>query len=123
MADFGTRITRFVNDKLEQARAFRRAGDARQEFTCFEDAHVLGQASTYWHARVHFEMLIWGVRNGSPREVLGQVLRLVGALTKTAIGWLPEGNTGGSNVSPFKPLPVRDDLQALIQRARADSSR
>jgi hypothetical protein len=28
--------------------------------------------------------------------------------------WVPTGNTGGAYVSPFKPMPVPDDLNKLI---------
>jgi hypothetical protein len=47
---------------------------------------------------------------------LGQLIRIVGAATKTAIGWVPRGNTGGSNVSPFKPMAVPSDLEEIMQR-------
>jgi hypothetical protein len=44
----------------------------------------------------------------------------VGAATKTAFGLVPTGNTGGSNVSPIKPMPVPADLRIIIQRAQTD---
>jgi len=46
--------------------------------------------------------------------VFGQVVRLVGAFTKTAIGLVPIGNTGGANISPFKSLPVSKANQAIL---------
>jgi hypothetical protein len=88
-------------------------------FMYLERAHVLGQPSTYWHVYVHCLMLAWAFRQRSIRECTGQFLRIVGAASKTAFGFVPSGNTGGSNISPFKVLPVPDDLQALIQRARS----
>jgi hypothetical protein len=68
---------------------------------------------------VHLHMLQWGIRHRRPREVLGQVLRLLGAATKTAIGLVPEGNTGGANVSALKPMPIPQDLSAIIRQAQA----
>ncbi len=62
-------------------------------------------------------MLSWAVRQNDRREVFGQLFRIVGASTKTAIGLIPEGNTGGSNVSPFRRLPVPPDLAATIAAA------
>lgn len=121
MSHYGLKISPYINAKLYRAEKYRQQGEVRQEFACLEDAHVLGQESTYWHTKVHFEMLTWGFRNGSTREVFGQLFRLIGAITKTAIGLLPDGNTGGSNVSPFKPMPVREDLQAMMQQARRES--
>lgn len=99
------------------------AGDARQqglldvEFNHLENAHVLGQESTYWHTKVHLLMLLWGLRNRSVKEVFGQLFRTVGAATKTAIGLVPQGNTGGANVSPFRPMPLTPEHKQIIERA------
>lgn len=94
------------------------APDPAAAFAHLERAHVLSQASTVLHVQVHWHMLRWGVAQRSLREVRGQLLRLVGAATKTALGWVPRGNTGGSNVPPWKPLPVDPQLQQLIDSAR-----
>jgi hypothetical protein len=50
------------------------------------------------------------------------LLRIAGAATKTAIGLVPHGNTGGTNISPFKRLPVPPELEQVIQSARTDRS-
>lgn len=115
---YATRIRPHVEAELQAADAAERAGDTARAFAHLERAHVLGQASTVLHVRAHWRMFVWGWRRGSARECLGQVLRLVGAATKTAIGLVPSGNTGGSNVSPFRPLPVAPDLAALMAQAR-----
>lgn len=78
---------------------------------------MLGQASTVEHVRVHWRMLLWGWQRRSAKECVGQLFRIAGAATKTALGLVPSGNTGGSNISPFKPLPVPGDLAATIQQA------
>lgn len=64
-------------------------------------------------------MLVWSTRKRSLREFLGQLLRVVGAATKTPFGLVPTGNTGGSQISPFKPLPIPPDLAQLIASAEA----
>jgi hypothetical protein len=64
-------------------------------------------------------MLMWGMRHHNFGEVAGQVTRLIGAATKTWLGLIPLGNTGGANVSAFKPLPIPDDLADLIDVARS----
>lgn len=64
-------------------------------------------------------MLVWAARNYSVREMLGQIFRIVGAATKTAFGLVPQGNTGGANVSPFKKMPIAPDLAALIHKAKS----
>lgn len=84
---------------------------------------MFGQFSTVEHARVHWRMFLWGLRQRSFRECYGQVLRIVGAASKTFVGLLPRGNTGGSNVNPFKSLPVPPELQALIEEAGSGRAR
>jgi hypothetical protein len=118
MNTFGRRIEPAVTSELRAAAAQEQAGNARASFDHLERAHVLGQASTVQHVRVHVQMLLWGLRRRAMREVVGQVLRIVGAATKTAIGWVPTGNTGGSNIHPFRPLPIPADLQKVLDEAR-----
>lgn len=118
MTTFGTRIRPAVDAELQAATIADNAGHAQMSFRHLERAHVLGQASTVQHVRVHVRMLVWGVRQRSAREVLGQLLRIAGAATKTAIGWVPAGNTGGANVSPIRSLPIPEDLRRTIDRAR-----
>lgn len=119
MSNFAKNIAPFIDEELRQAHAAELTGRSTLAFYHLERAHILGQASTYQHVRVHLHMLQWGIRHRRPREVLGQVLRLLGAATKTAIGLVPEGNTGGANVSALKPMPIPQDLSAIIRQAQA----
>ena len=116
---FSERVAPYVETELAKAAQARSVGDALQEFGHLERAHVLGQESTYWHVKVHVLMLLWAVRNHSVREVLGQLFRIVGAATKTAFGLVPQGNTGGANVNPFKKMPIAPELAASIQKAKS----
>lgn len=118
MPHYARAIQPFVDTELRAARAAEAAGDVQQAFAHLERAHVLGQSSTWLHVRVHGLMLFWGLRQHRPREVVGQVLRMLGAASKTALGWVPAGNTGGANVSPFKPMPICDELAQIMDRAR-----
>ncbi|WP_019142961.1 DUF3703 domain-containing protein [Noviherbaspirillum massiliense] len=118
MSTFGKRIRPHVTAEISRADRAEREGYAGRAFLHLERAHVLGQASTREHVRVHWRMLVWGWRRRDMREVAGQLLRLVGAATKTAIGFIPSGNTGGANISPVKRLPVPADLVAIIQAAK-----
>lgn len=79
---------------------------------------MLGQTSTLEHVRVHVRMLGWGIRYRRPREVLGQVHRIIGAAIATPLRLIPHGNTGGSNVHPFRSMPVASDLAHIIAAAR-----
>lgn len=114
---FGRRIRPSVQLEIDAAAACEARGDADQAFAHLERAHVLGQAATVEHARAHWAMLRWALRRRAAHEALGQAWRIVGATLKTWL-WVPAGNTGGANVSGFKPMPVPPDLQRLIDTAR-----
>jgi Protein of unknown function (DUF3703) len=115
MSSFRRNITPAFRREID---ASKRAANARTEFAHLERAHVLGQASTALHVAAHLRMAAWSLRERDLKELRGQLLRVVGAATKTAIGWVPSGNTGGVNVSPFKSLPTAPDLAAEIESAR-----
>lgn len=92
-------------------------GSIQDAFHHLERAHVLGQSSTFEHTRVHWRMLKLGFRLGSIREIWGQFIRIVGAATKTPFGIYPRGNTGGTDVWFFRPMPVPPDLQKILDEA------
>jgi hypothetical protein len=117
MSRFAENIRPYVNAELNAARA-----DAEHEFAHLERAHVLGQASTREHVRVHWRMLGWAWRHRDAREFGGQLFRIVGAATKTFVGMVPAGNTGGANVSPVRPMPLDPELAAIIEKARSESN-
>ena len=118
MTTFATSIRPHVERELRESERLEAAGELDAAFACLERAHVLGQPSTVLHVRVHWKMLLWGIRRRSVRECAGQVLRIVGAATKTFLGLVPEGNTGGANVSAVRVLPVPPELQRLLDDAR-----
>jgi hypothetical protein len=118
---FYKNIKPFVEQELILAKQARKQSDFNVEFTHLENAHVLGQASTLLHTKVHILMLFWAVRQVNIKEGLGQVMRIVGAATKTAIGFIPSGNTGGTNVSPFKVLAVSPKLASILAKARSST--
>ena len=117
LSKYSINIAPFVKAELKQA---EQAENPELEFRCLENAHVLGQESTYWHVKVHWLMLLWAVRNLEMKEVFGQIFRIVGAATKTAIGLVPAGNTGGANVSPFKRMPIKREHQAIIEKVKSE---
>ncbi|MEK7857254.1 MAG: DUF3703 domain-containing protein [Acidobacteriota bacterium] len=107
-----------INEEIAAADKLIGSRDLHSAFDHLERAHVLGQANTYQHTRVHWRMLKVGLRMGSVREIWGQIIRIIGAATKTPFGIYPKGNTGGSNVYFFKPMPVPEDLQRIIDKAK-----
>jgi len=80
----------------------------------FENAHVLGQTHTYRHTLSHYWMLKFGLRTKNVKEVLGQCVRMIASILFSKI-WVPKGNTGGTNVSPLKPMPLRDELKIYFK--------
>ncbi|MBP7415274.1 MAG: DUF3703 domain-containing protein, partial [Pyrinomonadaceae bacterium] len=54
------------------------------------------------------------LRMRSVREIWGQIIRIIGASTKTPLGIYPTGNTGGADVWFLKPMPIPDDLQEML---------
>lgn len=114
---FARRIRRPVRRELAAAARHEARGEFDAAFERLERAHVLGQASTREHARAHAAMLGWALRRCDAAEVFGQAWRLAGALLKTWL-WVPRGNTGGSRVNGFRPMPVAPELQHLIDAAR-----
>ncbi|MFG6432854.1 DUF3703 domain-containing protein [Roseateles sp. LYH14W] len=115
---FSRHIAPHVDAEIAESRRLEASGAVAASFTHLERAHVLGQASTVQHVRVHLQMLAWSLRHRVWKELRGQVLRVIGAATKTALGWVPTGNTGGADISPFQPLPVPPDLARVIASAR-----
>ncbi len=108
----------YVTQKLNEANDRFSKSDNEAGFKALEDAHIIGQHSTYHHTLVHYQMLKFGLKRRDCREVFGQIFRIIGALTKTAIGLLPEGNTGGANVSPFKPMPISKENKAILSKIK-----
>ena len=106
--------------EITEADSLYRAGDLASAFRCLERAHVLGQSFTADHTRVHWRMLKIGCKRRDAREVFGQIIRIIGAATKTTFGIYPKGNTGGADVYFFKPMPIPEDLQSILDKSRSN---
>lgn len=118
MSTFAKQIRPYVQVELAAAAAAERQGNRRLAFRRLERAHVLSQGATVEHVRVHGHMLRFALRHGLLREALGQIPRLLLAAPLSLVGLIPKGNTGGSDVSGLRPMPVPADLQQLIDAAR-----
>lgn len=116
---FGRRIHPLVSAEIAAARAAEVNGDPAAGFRHLERAHVLGQSATAQHVRVHLHMLAWATRHHDAREVIGQLLRVIGAAAGTWAGLVPHGNTGGSRVSGLRSMPIPDDVADQIAAAGA----
>ena len=118
MSKFSENIAPFVYEELTKAKQAEQSRDSILAFSHLENAHILAQEATCIHVKVHYLMLLWGVRQKSVREVWGQIIRLIGAAALTKVKGVPIGNTGGSNVSSIKPMPIKKELAEIITKAK-----
>jgi len=96
------------------AREARRRGDDAGEWHHLERAHILSQPMAWPHVSNHAAMLAAALRRRDGRELVGQLLRLLLAAPGSLTGRYPLGNTGGADVSAFKPMPLPEDLRPLL---------
>lgn len=109
--------------ELAAYRAARAAGEAGAAWTALERAHILSQPRLGPHLRVHAHMLAFALATRDAREALGQLARLALAPLGALTGRIPPGNTGRSNVSAFRPMPVPGDLRPLLGGDDATAAR
>lgn len=102
------------SDERAAARSARERGDVADEWKHLERAHILSQPMAGLHVRTHLAMLTYAFRRRDPREIVGQLLRLVVAAPGSWTGRYPVGNTGGADVSALRPMPVPEDLRAIL---------
>lgn len=108
--------------ELDLARALLAQGNLDAAHSHLKRAHVIGQAHAGAHMRVHARMLALEWRRRRPLAVLGQAVRIVLGGLGSAVGVVPTGNTGGSDISMFKRLPIAPELQALIDDRASDEA-
>lgn len=110
----------FYIAELTQFEKEQEAGNLPNAWKHLERAHILGQRYPRAHSLVHWQMLKFGIRIKSRREVVGQIPRLLFGGIKSFVGQVPVGNPGGANVPPLKPFPVAQDLQEIFLKAGID---
>lgn len=109
------RLKAAFSAEMQLARDYFRAGNLDSAFAHLERAHILGQRDTLRHTWSHWWMLRVGLRRRELRETVGQIARILASLLFSRL-WVPEGNTGGANVSPLKPMPIPADLRELLKK-------
>ena len=90
----------------------RRYDDA---FAHLERAHVLGQEHVSSHVLSHWHMLRVALRRRQPNAAWGQAVRIVLGALGSAVGVVPTGNTGGTDISMFKRMPIDPQLLSIMQ--------
>jgi hypothetical protein len=100
--------------EMAAARRLYRKGRLSQAFRHIETAHILGQRYIVPHCRTHWLMQKIGLRRHSVTEVFGQTVRILLGALGSAVGIVPVGNTGGTDVSMFKRLPIAADIVHIV---------
>lgn len=92
-----------------------RSGRLERAMRHLETAHVLGQNHVLPHVQTHWSMLRIALKRHSLADCYGQVIRIVLGSMGSAVGIVPIGNTGGSDVSMFARMPITPRMAALIE--------
>ncbi len=103
-----------MTEELVNFGAARLAGDKPAAWSALERAHIVAQPYLALHLASHWAMLTYALRETDFKEVWGQCLRLALVPLGAISGRLPIGNTGRSNVSAFRPMPIPQDLLARM---------
>ncbi len=96
------------------ARAAHADGDDAEAWRLLERTHILSQPWPWPHVRSHLDMFVLAVRTRNRREAFGQLFRILVAAPGSATGRYPIGNTGRANVPATQPMPIPDDLAAVL---------
>jgi hypothetical protein len=114
-------LRRAFDREIALGEALIASGDLERAMKHLERAHVLGQSFVGPHWKAHASMLELELRRRRFGAAWGQVLRLILGAVGSAVGVVPVGNTGGSDISMFKRMPVAPDLQAIIDGSGAEA--
>jgi hypothetical protein len=87
-----------------------------------ERAHILGQNRVFPHVLSHWHMLRVAYLRREPRAVLGQLVRIVLGALGSAVGSVPSGNTGGTDISMFMRMPIDPELLSIMEHRMPDAS-
>ncbi len=111
----------FYKTELSTAATLLQEGKLQECWRHYERAHILGQRYPLQHCYVHWQMLKFGIKIKSKKEILGQITRLIFGGVKSFVGTVPIGNTGGANVPPLQPMEIPTDLAAIINSVKGMS--
>ena len=104
--------------EMEYARGCMNAGRLDVAMRHLQRAHIIGQRHVVSHVRAHWAMLRIGWMRRSPFEVIGQMVRIVLGALGSAVGIVPTGNPGSTDIGMFRRVPVPADLQAMMDGVR-----
>ena len=109
--------------ELGRAEQMIAVGELDGAFAHLERAHVIGQMFVWPHARSHWLMCRVEMQRRRGAAVFGQVMRIILGMIGSAIGIVPVGNTGGTNISMFRRLPIDPELQKIIEGGSSSATK
>ena len=109
------KLAKYYSIEILKASTAYNDGAFELAFSHLERAHILGQKNTKAHLLSHWWMFKIAVKQQKFTAMLGQALRMLAALVFSKL-WVPVGNTGGTNVSAFKTMPLPDDLAKILAK-------
>ncbi len=107
----------YYYEELDHSKRFFHLGDFQKSWYHLERAHVIGQSYPWQHSYAHWKMLLFGFHIKNSKEIIGQIPRLLFGGTKSFVGKVPVGNTGGADIPPLKSLPICTELQTIFKEA------
>ena len=110
------RVEKLIARELADYRAARTGNDPAKAWIALERAHILSQPYLVPHLANHWEMLKFSAAERDVKEIVGQIARLALAPLGSLTGRIPVGNTGRSDVSAFKSMPIPEDLRDDLAR-------
>jgi hypothetical protein len=114
-AAMNPRLEQAFEKEIASARALMLQNEHDRAFAHLERAHVLGQQHAVPHVLSHWLMLRVAAHRRDPAAMLGQAARIVLGAVGSLAGSVPTGNTGGTNISMFKRLPIEPALLEILE--------
>ena len=102
------------DNEIAQAKKLIARGELEASFPHLQRAHIIGQAFVVPHATSHWLMLKVEFRRRRVMAAFGQIVRIVLGILGSAVGVVPAGNTGGTDISMFKRMPIEPELQNIM---------
>jgi hypothetical protein len=102
-----------IDAEFQAAREAQHAPDTAWRH--LERAHVLSQPWAWPHTRTHLAMLQQAFRGRDPKEIAGQLLRVVVGGPGSLFGRYPVGNSGRARVAIMQLQPMEPDLVEVLR--------
>ncbi len=111
------KLRRAFDQEISLGEELIASGNLEHAFRHLERAHIIGQMFVGAHSKVHWLMLRLELRRRRFGAAIGQAVRLFLGAIGSVVGVVPVGNTGGTDISMFRRLPIAPELQKIIDGA------